>query len=198
MPSPVVNWFARNAHWVMLALFLVLAPVTVGFLGVSVLALLAGALGGASIGALLADVAMVAAVTTVLVAAEVALAVGFVVAVARRVSFPTSEPLARVFSVLETLLPPLRDLDLSDRFEPTLEERQREVKARYVDGELTEREFEREMQDLLDDTELPGAPMSDPEQFDVVEPRSEGSDRTGDSPAVDPSTAEERRETDRE
>lgn len=173
-----MNWFERNSHWVLLTLFVVLAYVTVGFLGVSALALLAGALGGASLGALLADAAIAAGLTGLLVAVEIVLAVAFVANVVRRLSFPTSDRLASLFSTLETLLPPLRDLALSRRFEPSLEEREAEIKRRYVDGELSERAFEREMRDLLADAESPGDPLDTVDQRDVAGERTAESSTT--------------------
>jgi len=190
-----VNWFSRNAHWVTLALAVVVAYVTVGFLGVSALALLAGAVGGSSLGALLADAAVVVGVAALLILAELALTVAFVVNVVRRLSFPTSGRLARVFSVLETVLPPIRGLAISERFAPSLEERERAIKRRYVEGELSERGFEREMHDLLAEAE-PGSPLLDHTgPLDALEPTRGSDDRGRDSAVPDLLTRERQRET---
>jgi len=190
-----VSWFARNGHWVTLALALVVAYVIVGFLGVSALALLAGVFGGASLGALLADAAVVVGVGALLVLAEVALTVAFVVNVVRRLSFPTSERLAGVFSVLETLLPPIRGLALSERFAPSLEERERAIKRRYVEGELSELGFEREMHDLLADAE-PESPLLDHAgPLDALESTRGSGDPASDSTVSDLLNRERRRET---
>lgn len=189
-----MSWFARNGHWVTLALAVVVAYVIVGFLGVSALALLAGAFGGASLGALLADAAVVVAVAALLTLAEFALTVAFVVSVVRRLSFPTSDRLAGVFSVLETLFPPIRGLELSRRFEPSLEERERAIKRRYVDGELSERAFEREMHDLLAESE-PESPLTDHAgPLDALESTDASEDQADDSSISDLLKGERRRE----
>jgi|GEM_PF-3255028 len=164
-----------------LALALVVGYVIVGFLGVSALALLAGAVGGASLGAVLADAAVVVGVAALLILAEVALTVAFVVSVLRRLSFPTSERAARVFSLLETVLPPIRGLALSDRFAPSLEERERAIKRRYVEGDLSERDFEREMLDLLAEAEPESTLADHTGPLDALESTRESDDRGGDS-----------------
>lgn len=189
-----VNWFARNGHWVTLALAVVVAYVTVGFLGVSALALLAGAVGGASLGALLADAAVVVGVAVLLILAQLALTVSFVVSLVRRLSFPTSERLARLFSVLEPLLPPIRDLALSERFAPTLDERERAIKRRYVDGDLSERGFEREMHDLLAEAEPESTLVDHASPLDARESTPGSDDRGGDSRVTDLLNRERRRE----
>ncbi|SFS01585.1 hypothetical protein SAMN05216559_2518 [Halomicrobium zhouii] len=190
-----MSWFSRNAHWVTLALSLVVGYVIVGFLGVSALALLAGAFGGASPGALLADAAVVVGVAGLLILAEVTLTVAFVVSVVRRLSFPTSDRAAWVFSLLETVLPPIRGLGLSERFAPSLEERERAIKRRYVEGDLSERDFEREMLDLLAEAE-PESPLADhTDPLDPHESTRGSDDRGGDSPAPDLLNRKRRRET---
>jgi hypothetical protein len=189
-----VNWLARNAHWVMLASVLAMGYLIVGFLGVSAAVLLAGALGGASLGALLTDAAIVVGVTALLVVAEVALAVAFVKNLARRLSFPTSPRLARLFATLEVVLPPLRGLELSRRLEPGLEERERAIKDRYVAGELTEREFEREMHKLLADAEPREAPIDHPDPLDALDSVEEQRTRMGEAATTGDPHRERRRE----
>lgn len=190
-----MNWFERNYPWVMLTLAVVTAYAIVGFVGVSGVALLAGAAGGASIGALLADAAIALGVTAMLIAVELTLAVGFVVSVVRRASFPTSDRLATLFSRLELLVPSLRELALSRRFEPSLEEREQAIKHRYVDGELTETEFEREMADLLAEAEPRPGP-ADP--LDAIDSKGEDREPVGESPSTDPISSENYRDFERE
>lgn len=175
-----MNWLERNYPWVMLALAVVLAPVIVGFPALSGVALLAGALGGASAGALLTDAALVVGVTVLLVVTELALLVSFATSLYSRLSFPTSERLSTLFGGLETVFPPLRNLALSRRFEPSLEERKAATKRRYVDGDLSEAAFEREMRDLLADADRDSLDHADPlDDLDVsVEDRDRTDDRT--------------------
>lgn len=156
-----MNWFERNVHWVVFTLFAVTSIALVGVVGVGILAILAGILGGATVGALLADVALVLGTAVLLLAIDVTLAVGLVVTVLRRASLPRSDRLATFFGLLERLVPPIRGLALSDRFAPTLEDREREIKRRYVEGTLSEPEFEREMRALLDEAE-PSPPATGP------------------------------------
>lgn len=161
-----MTWIVRNRPWLLLALAVVFAPVAMGLVTASVVSLFAAALGGASAAALLVDAATVAAVLIAAVVVEALLLAGAAVSVVRRASFPTSDRLSTVFSRLEWFLPPLRDLALSRRFAPSLAEREAAVKRRYVDGDLTEAAFEREMRDLLaaadrdslDHADEPGAP----------------------------------------
>lgn len=193
-----MSWLERNVHWVMLILFVVLAYVIVGFLGLSAVVLLAGAVGGASLGALLGDAAVVVGLTALMVLAEVALAVAFVKNVVQRASFPTSRRLATLCSVLETVVPPLRGLGLSRRFRPSVAERKRAIKDRYVAGELTEREFEREMADLLDEVEPEPSLVRDADPLDSADPVGETSDRIDESRLRDLRGPESRREPERE
>lgn len=154
----------RNLPWALLALFVITTGTLLGVAGVAPVVVLATLLSGSSAGAVLGNVALLAAAVAFLVAADAALAVALLVTVVRRLSFPTSPSMARTFRVLEALVPPLRGLALSERFAPSAAERRERVKRRYVEGELTEREFEREMRKLLAETE------PDPLTVDDVEP----------------------------
>lgn len=193
-----MNWFERNHHWVLLTLAVVMGYALVGFLGVSMVALLAGAAGGASIGALLADAAIVLGITATMIVAELVLVAGFVASVVRRLSFPTNDRLARLFAGLEALVPAFRDLALSQRFQPTLEEREQEIKRRYVEGELSEWEFEREIADLLAEAEPEPAPVDHADSLGSVGSTGEREEWIGDSLARDVVRSEKHREPDRE
>lgn len=74
-----------------------------------------------------------------------------VVSVLRAKSLPRSDRLVSIVERLEREYPILRQFDVSERVEPTTEDRRRELKEQYVAGEISEAEFEREMQRLLDD-----------------------------------------------
>lgn len=148
-----MTWFERNGHWALLALVAVTTAAAVGTVAASSLALLAALLSGATLATLLADAAAAVALVAALVAADLVFAVALVVTVVRRASLPRSDRLASAFALLERLFPPLRGIAFSRRFEPTVEDRERALKRRYVDGELSERSFERELRALLADAD---------------------------------------------
>lgn len=70
---------------------------------------------------------------------------------ARRVSMPRSDHLAVFARIAERFSPRARDLGLSERVEPTKEDRMEELKSKYVADEIGEHEFERRMMRLMDD-----------------------------------------------
>lgn len=76
-----------------------------------------------------------------------------VVSVLRNVSMPSpkSSRVARGVRWLEQRFPFLERYDASKRVEPGTEAKAEKIKQRYVEGELSEAEFEREMNDLLDE-----------------------------------------------
>lgn len=81
--------------------------------------------------------------TAVLAVADVAL-LGWTVAVALgRLSVPRGDRLAGLAARAERVVPPLRSLDLAERFEPTPEQRRADLREQYLAGEITETEFER-------------------------------------------------------
>ncbi|PSQ17303.1 hypothetical protein BRD02_03480 [Halobacteriales archaeon QS_8_69_73] len=111
---------------------------------------------------------------TVLVAAAewVVLALGFglvavlflvatVVSVLRSRSLPRDDRLVSVVERLEREYPVLRQFDVSQRVEPTAEDRRRELKERYVEGDIGDAEFERRMDELMDDPGSEGSRRSD-------------------------------------
>lgn len=73
-----------------------------------------------------------------------------VVSVLRNRAFPRDDRIASVVERLERRYPILQEFDVSKRFEPTPEERKKELKAQYVEGELSEAEFERRMEQVMD------------------------------------------------
>jgi hypothetical protein len=83
-----------------------------------------------------------------------------VAAALRRFSLPTDDRLAALARRAEAGVPGLRSLDLAERFEPTPEERRRRLKEAYVDGELTEAEFERAVREHVDPDRI--TPTEDP------------------------------------
>ncbi|WP_135828757.1 SHOCT domain-containing protein [Halorussus halobius] len=77
--------------------------------------------------------------------------VWLLVAAVRRASLPRNDRLADAARRVERHVPQIRDGDLSEHVAPTTEERIDDLKQRYVDGEITEAEYERELQALLRD-----------------------------------------------
>lgn len=149
-----MSWLSRNAHWLLLALVAVTTVLTVGTVGVGLFAVLAGLAGGASLGAVLGDAALILLIAACLVAADLAFAVGFLVTLARRASLPSLPENDRVATVLarfERAVPPLSRLGLSDRFAVSQATKRERLKRRYVDGELSQTEYERRVRELLDE-----------------------------------------------
>ena len=90
-----------------------------------------------------------------------------VVSVLRRASLPRDDRLVSVVEWLERRYPALRRFDAAAKVEPTSEHRQRRLRERYVDGEIGEAEFEREMERLMDDGAPGGGPRSEAEATTV-------------------------------
>ncbi|PSQ59195.1 hypothetical protein BRD18_04020 [Halobacteriales archaeon SW_7_71_33] len=125
-------------------------------LGVGLLALLSSGSLVAALSALLPWA--VGAVVLSLVSAL--FSVWTVAAALRRFSLPTDDRLAALARRAEAGVPGLRSLDLAERFEPTPEERRRRLKEAYVDGEITEAEFERAVREHVDPDRI--TPTEDP------------------------------------
>ncbi|SIQ80127.1 Short C-terminal domain-containing protein [Haladaptatus litoreus] len=77
--------------------------------------------------------------------------VGLVVAAVRNASMPRNDRLAGLVRRAERLHPHASSLGLSERVEPTTQDRMDELKEQYVAGEIGEAEFERRMKRLVDD-----------------------------------------------
>ena len=79
------------------------------------------------------------------------LAVALAVTAVRRASMPRDDRLARLAELVERAYPKARTVGLSDRVEPTQEDRIDELKRRYVEGDIGEAEYERRLRELMDD-----------------------------------------------
>ncbi len=77
--------------------------------------------------------------------------VGLLVAIARQASIPRNDRLAGLVRRVERLHPLTSSVNLSERVEPTTEDRMDEVKEQYVAGKIGEAEFERRMKRLVDE-----------------------------------------------
>jgi hypothetical protein len=153
-----MGWLRDNVHWVLLACFVVGLVATVG---VGLLALVAalGALSPTSVAVAeefvllrMLEAALPYLVPLVVLGIlDVVLLVGTVVAALSKASLPRSDRLSSLAERAEREYPVLAVLDVSDRVEPTVEDRRRELREQYVAGEIGEREFERRMGELLDE-----------------------------------------------
>ena len=77
--------------------------------------------------------------------------VALAVAAVRQASMPRNDRLARLARKIERYYPQAREVGLSERVEPTTEDRIDQLKERYVEGEIGELEYERRLQELMDD-----------------------------------------------
>lgn len=159
-----VSWVADNR---LLLLFAALVLTTAGAVGLGVVGVLATLSALVTGGSILGPVAVTVLGPLLLLGLDVVFAVALLRELRRRATLPRHRGLARWLRRLETVLPPLSALGLADRFEPpqpTTEQRQAEVAGRYVDGDLSEAELERELETLLESE--PAAESEPP----VVEP----------------------------
>ena len=75
-----------------------------------------------------------------------------VVSVLRNASLPRDDRLVSIVERVERRYPALRRFDTAQRFQPTMEDRQQRLREQYVQGEISEAEFEREMAQVMDET----------------------------------------------
>lgn len=75
-----------------------------------------------------------------------------VVSVLRNASIPRDDRLVSLVERLERQYPLLRQFDIAKKVEPTSEDRRRQLKEQYIEGEISDEAFEREMAQLMDDT----------------------------------------------
>lgn len=143
-----MNWVRDNR---LLFLFAAVVLTTLGAVGLGIVGVVA------TVGALLGGGAVVQTVagfllgTLLLVGLDVVFSVALVRALARRASIPKSQRVAGGLARLEAVVPPLASLGLSETFAPSFEDRHEELTRRYVEGEIAEDTYERELQALLGD-----------------------------------------------
>ena len=148
-----------SRHWLYFAGFVASAVLLVGVALLALLDALSVLSGGPPGGEGVVWLAMLGAAAEWVVAGLVLalLAVTFLLAtlvsVLRSTSIPRSDGLAAVVERLERSYPLLRRFDASERVAPTTEDRRERLEERYVAGEISEAEFEREVERLLDDEE---------------------------------------------
>lgn len=144
---------SRVAHNRPLLLFAGVVLTTAGAVGlglVGAVATLSTLLTG---GPILAPIALAVLGPLVLFALAVVFTVALVLELRRRASLPTHQGVADALRRLERIVPPLSRVGLADRFEPpepTREERRAELVQRYVDGDLSEHDLERELESMLE------------------------------------------------
>jgi hypothetical protein len=132
----------------LLSLFALVGIVGFGF--VAALSALAAPPAGSSLVFVLLEAVAPYLVTSVLVGMlSAVLLVGVAIRAVRSASMPRNDRLADLARTVERYSPEARDLGLSERVEPTTEDRIDQLKQQYVEGDLTELEYERRLQDLL-------------------------------------------------
>lgn len=150
--------FDGRRHWLLFGALLISTLLTVAIGGIGAgLGLIA--LLDAGLLAALRVVLPYAVATGVLSLLNGVLFVATVIAALRRLSLPRDDRLARLAARAERTLPGLRSLGLAERFEPTPAERRERLKRRYVEGDMSEAEFEHRVREHVDD---PGAVTDDP------------------------------------
>lgn len=153
-----MNWLADNR---LLLLFAAVVLTTLGAVGAAIVGVVAtlGALVGG--GAVVQTFAVFFLGTLLLAGLDVVFSVALVRELARRASIPKSQRAASALERVESLLPPLAALGLSDTVAPSFEDRHEALTQRYVEGEITEATYERELQDLLDDSDAETGPLDE-------------------------------------
>ena len=144
---------ADNRHWLLFAAAVLSGLSTVGVALVGVLATVSVLVTG---GSLLVTVGAFLLATLLLGGLTLVFGTALLSTLASRASLPSvprNQRAANVLAGLEAAVPPLRRLGLSDRLEPTLEDRRAALTQRYVDGELSEHQFEAALHELLDEEE---------------------------------------------
>lgn len=143
-----MSWLADNRHWLLFAATVLSGLSAAGTAVVGVLATVSVLVTGGSlvltVGGFLLGTLLLGGLTLVFAAALLS-------ALASRASLPRSQRVATVLHGLEAVVPPLRQLGLANRVEPTPEERRTALEERYVNGELSERQFEAALADLLEE-----------------------------------------------
>lgn len=147
-----MNWLRDNR---LLLLFAVVVLTTFGTVGVGIVGVVAtvGALVGG--GAVVQTFGAFLLGTLLLLGLDIVASVLLVREVARRASVPKSQRVAHALARAESVLPPLASLGLSETVAPSVEDRHEELTRRYVEGEISEATYERELQSLFGDGETP-------------------------------------------
>ena len=148
-----MSWLADNRHWLLFAATVLSGLSAAGLAVVGVLATVSVLLTGGSV---VLTVGAFLLATLVLCGLTLVSATALLSTLASRASLPSvprNQHAANVLAGLEAAVPPLRRLGLAGRLEPTLEDRRNALEERYVEGELSEHQFETALADLLEDEE---------------------------------------------
>lgn len=86
-----------------------------------------------------------------------------VISVLRTKAPHRNEKFVPIVERLEREYPILKQFDAAEKVEPTTQERKEKITQQYVDGEISDQEFEREMEQLLGDEEDVSVPADEPE-----------------------------------
>lgn len=145
-----------SRHWLYFGGFLISAVLTAGALLFSVVDAFSVLAGGAVYGEEFVLIAMISEAAEWIMAALVVGTVSLVfllatgVSILKNASLPRDDRLVTVVEWLERQYPVLRQFDVSNKVEPTTEDRRKQLKEQYVNGELSDTEFERRLEQLMD------------------------------------------------
>ncbi len=164
-------------HWLLFVALLVTTLLTVGVGTVGVGLALVSLLQTGSIVAGVSTLLPYAVGVVLLSTLDAVLLVWTVVAALRQLSLPRDDRLAAAAERAERTVPVLRSLELAERFEPTDEQRRAELRRQYVDGEITEAEFERRVREYVDDPS--DLATEDPTLASVLDDEGTENERSG-------------------
>ncbi len=143
-------WIRSNAHWLSLAGVVLTTLALGGVAGLAVVTFLTAVGTGVAPSLALLDAVGTYLLPALLLAGlDLLFGVALVVTLVRRAASVESERLASVVRTVEDHALG-RDLGLAERFEPSVESRREELKRAYTAGDISEHEFERRLDDLLE------------------------------------------------
>lgn len=146
-----------SRHWLYFGGFLVTGILLVGVVLMGLLDALSVLSGGVAYSgefillAMLAEAAEWVVGGLVLGLVAVLFLAATLVSVLRNASLPRDDRLVSVVERLERKYPLLRQFDVAEKVEPTAEDRKQRLRERYLAGELSDDEFERQLETLMDD-----------------------------------------------
>ncbi|WP_436347956.1 SHOCT domain-containing protein [Natronorubrum sp. FCH18a] len=146
-----------SRHWLYFSGFVISAVLLVGAGLIGIVDALSVLSGGMSYGeefillAMLGEAAEWVMVGLILGLFAVLFLAATVVSILRSTSIPRSDRLVSIVEWVERKYPVLRQFDASGKVTPTTEDRKQQIKEQYIAGEISEAEFERKMEQVMDD-----------------------------------------------
>lgn len=148
-----------SRHWLYFGGFVITGILLVGVGLIGILDALSVLSGGVAYSeefvllAMLGEAVEWVVLSLVLGVVAVVFLVATVVSILRSASLPRDDRLVSIVEWLERRYPLLRHFDVTEKVEPTTEDRRQQLKEQYVEGEISDAEFERKMEQLVDGTD---------------------------------------------